>query len=310
MADDKGYKDTKEFTCTGCGKKIILTKFASQKTCKCDECKANNVPINPQIVEEALKNNGPKVRQKSEGATKICNCINCGKPTEVSKFMSASKVLCDACKGTAVATDKYPQMKIDSSKFGSIKLAPIEEYEMNEGVIANPRMKNVVCPSCGHQYMKPLMIIDWSQFGLIVHYQCTECYTTSVVSEQSRSLFKRYTPGKQFDYTGVQVKDLGMSWRDNSRIANALCILIEKCEQNNINIDEVFGEFSQTVPPYRNLNDRPVPSGFVIPEVDKWIYAVDEAQKLISSNAESLGENANIIADKLKELLKGDDKNE
>ena len=41
MADDKGYKDTKEFTCTGCGKKIILTKFASQKTCKCDECKAN-----------------------------------------------------------------------------------------------------------------------------------------------------------------------------------------------------------------------------------------------------------------------------
>ena len=51
MADDKGYKDTKEFTCTGCGKKIILTKFASQKTCKCDECKANNVPINPQIVE-------------------------------------------------------------------------------------------------------------------------------------------------------------------------------------------------------------------------------------------------------------------
>ena len=60
MADDKGYKDTKEFTCTGCGKKIILTKFASQKTCKCDECKANNVPINPQIVEEALKNNGPR----------------------------------------------------------------------------------------------------------------------------------------------------------------------------------------------------------------------------------------------------------
>ena len=107
MADDKGYKDTKEFTCTGCGKKIILTKFASQKTCKCDECKANNVPINRQIVEEALKNNGPKVRQKSEGATKICNCINCGKPTEVSKFMSASKVLCDVWKGTAVDTDKY-----------------------------------------------------------------------------------------------------------------------------------------------------------------------------------------------------------
>ena len=45
MADDKGYKDTKTFICTGCGKEIVLTKFASQKTCKCDECKKNNVPI-------------------------------------------------------------------------------------------------------------------------------------------------------------------------------------------------------------------------------------------------------------------------
>lgn len=306
MADDKGYKDTKTFTCTGCGKKIILTKFASQKTCKCDECKANNVPINPQIVEEALKNNGPKVRVKSEGATKICNCIQCGKPTEVSKFMSANKVLCDACKGTAVSSDKYPAMKLDRSKFNSVQLAPIEEYEMNEGVIANPRMRQVVCPSCGHSYMKPLMVVDWSQFGLVVHYQCQECYTSATVSEQSRSPIKRHTPSHQFDYTGTQVEDLGMSWRDNSRIANALCVLIEKCKQNNINIDEVFKEFSQTVPPYRDLNDRPVPSGFVIPEVDKWVNAVDEAQKMLTDNAETLGENANTIADKLKDLLKGD----
>lgn len=322
MADDKGYKDTKEFVCTGCGKKIILTKFASQKTCKCDECKANNVPVNPAIVEEALKSNPPKERKKSDGgATKMLPCIKCGTMTEVSKFMSAQKVLCDACKGVApIKGTGGTQLQVDKSKLSSVKLAPIEEYEMNGEIIANKRLREVKCPACGHEYMKPLMVIDWSQFGLIIHYQCQECYTTINLSEQNRRPLKIYSPGKQFDYTGRQIRELGMSWKESSRLGNALCVLIEICEQNNINIDEVFKNFSDTVPPYRFENNKPVPKGFVVPPEDEWIHTIHQAYELLE-NAKRVGSEEDIpegsrwieisdtlatqIADKLNKLLKG-----
>lgn len=315
MSDDKGYKDTKEFTCTGCGKKIILTKFASQKTCKCDECKANNVPVNPDIVAEALKANPPKERKKADGgATKTLPCINCGEMTEVSKFMSANKVLCNTCKGDSPHKGGNTRIiQIDKSKLSSVRLAPIEEYEANSGIIANERLREVKCPACGHKYIKPLMVVDWSQFGLVVHYQCQECYTTVTLSEQSRQPIKIYSPGKQFDYTGRQVRELGMSWRDSSRLANALCILIETCEKNNIDIDDVLKEFGETVPPYRFENDKPVPKGFVIPPEDEWVSIVHQAKELLK-NADSEGkidkDKADTIADKLSKLLmKGDDEN-
>lgn len=319
MADDKGYKDTKEFICTGCGKKIVLTKFASQKTCKCDECKENNIPVNPDIVAEALKQNPPKERKKADGGeTKVLPCINCGKMTEVSKFMSAQKVLCDECKGTAPKSAGGTKMQVDKSKLGEVKLAPIEEYEMNGGVIANRRLREVKCPACGHEYMKPLMIADWSQFGLIINYQCPECYTTMNLSEQCGRQLKLYSPSKRFDYTGTQVRELGISLKDSSRLANALCVLIETCEKNNINIDDVFKEFSDTIPPYRFENDKPVPKGFVIPPEDEWISAVHRAYELLK-NAKRIGNEednpegsryiqisdtlATQIADKLNKLL-------
>lgn len=317
MGDDKGYKDTKEFICVGCGKKIVLTKFASQKTCKCDECKQNNVPINPDIVAEALKQNPPKERKKSSGgATKICKCIKCGADVEVSKFMSEQKVLCDNCKGGSSAKKivNAGRLKVDRSKFGEVQMAPMEEYEMNEGVINNRRLREVPCPSCGHEYMKPLMVIDWSQFGMIINYQCQKCYTTMTISEQTRRPLKVYNPGKRFDYTGTEVRDLGISYRDNSRLANALCVLIKTCEDNNINIDEVFKDFSQTVPPYRFENDKPVPRGFVIPPEDEWIDTVHKAYELLNakdadSNTISVSrETASMLADKLNKLLKGGNK--
>lgn len=297
---DKGYKDTKEFTCTGCGKKIILTKFASQKTCRCDECKENNVPINPDIVAEALKANPPKERKKSDGGkTKIRPCIKCGKETEVSKFMSDQKVLCDECKGvTTVRVVNAGRLQVDESKLSEVRLAPIQDYEMNEGVILNKNLREVVCPACGHEYMKPLMIIDWSYFGMIINYQCPDCYTTINLSEQCRRPLKRYGPGKTFDYTGQEIRDLALNNIEHSRIANALCTLIKVCEDNNINIDEALKEFSDSVPPYKDMHDKPVPIGFQIPPEDEWIYTVHQAYEVLKdSNPE--------IATKLNKLLGG-----
>ena len=45
---------------------ITLTKFASQKTCRCTECKENNIPVNPDIVSQALAKNPPKERGNEE----------------------------------------------------------------------------------------------------------------------------------------------------------------------------------------------------------------------------------------------------
>lgn len=315
MADDKGYKDTKEFTCVGCGKKIILTKFASQKTCKCDECKANNIPINPDIVAEALKQNPPKQRKlvNADGATKVCQCINCGKNVEVSKFMSASKVLCNECKGVSVSSD-IPAMKIDKSRLGAVSIAPLEEYDVNGGVIENRRLREIPCPKCGHNYIKPLSVIDWSQYGMLISYQCPECYLTMTISEQTKHKMKVYNPGKRFDYTGQQVRDLGMAYRDQSRVFNALSTIIQWCDQHNINIDEVFNEFADTLPPYKWFNERPVSKGWKIPPEDVFVNIIDKAIKVIeapigATEDEYISIEANeakMIVDKLKSLLKED----
>lgn len=312
MADDKGYKDTKEFICVGCGKKIILTKFASQKTCKCDECKTNNVPINPSIVEEALKANPPKERKKSSGGdTKILPCVKCGKMVEVTKFASAAKVLCDECKG-GVSRSGGGRITVDKSKLGSVNIAPLEEYDMSTGVIANERLRKVTCPACGHNYMKPLMVIDWSQFGLVVDYQCQVCYLRMWLSEQTQRPVKIYSPGKRFDYTGRQVKELGMSWAESSRLGNALMTLIGVCEKNNINIDEVFAEYPK--PPYKWENDKPVPTGYVIPPEDAWVSTIENALNTLKNPLDAtsdeyisiLADDARLIVDKLSKLLKGD----
>lgn len=315
MTDDKGYKDTKEFICTGCGKTIVLTKFASQKTCKCDECKANNVPINPDIVAQALQKNPPKQRKlvNAGGATKICQCINCGVDVEVSKFMSAQKVLCDACKGTSVSAE-VPKMKIDRSKLSKVNIAPIEEYELNGGVIADRRLREVKCPKCGHEYMKPLSIIDWSQYGMLISYQCQECYLTMTLSEQTKYKMKTYSPGKRFDYTGQQIRDLGMSFRDQSRVFNALSAIVQWCDQHNINIDEIFNEYSADLPPYKWLNERPVSKGWQIPAEDKFIKPIDDAIKFLQSPMGATEDEfisldkkqATEIIKALAEILKGD----
>lgn len=316
------YAETKVFICTGCGKEITATKFASQKTIKCDECKENNAPINPEIVAQAMQKNPPKMRKQSDGSTtKIRPCIKCGKETEVSKFMSDQKVLCNGCKGEDTPQTQANKITVDQSKLSKIKMPPIEEYEINGGIIANKRLREVKCPACGHEYMKPLMIIDKSMFGMVIEYQCSSCLLTMTISEQTRQKLKIHSPSKRFDYTGNEIKTLGMSYRDSSRMANALTILIEKCKECDIDIDSIMKEANGEFPEFIYENDKPVPIGFEIPKEDKWIGLVSELEKLFR-NATRVGDVkdvpegnrnimisdtlANTLADKLSELLKGE----
>lgn len=316
MADDKGYKDTKDFICTGCGKTITLTKFASQKTCRCNDCKINNVPINQEIVAKALAKNPPKQRKVVEGIsrdgkTKERPCIQCGAITTVSKFMSDAKVMCNKCKGVGDNNtgEPLPKLKINLSKLDRSKIPPIEEYEVNQAVIANKRLREVKCPACGHEYMKPLSVVDWSQFGLVISYQCSECLLTMTISEQTNRLLRQYNPGKRFDYTGEEIRELGLSNKEHSRLSNAVIILSDKLRENNIKLDE--HEF----PPYKWNNDKPVQTGFVIPDEDRWMHTISELVEVFRT-ATRVGDNdtegsimishtlANKLADKLEKLLK------
>lgn len=319
---DKGYGDKKEFICTGCGKTILATKFASQKTIKCDECKEKNIPVNPDIVAKALAKNPPKERKKADttpsGATKIRPCIKCGKDTEVSKFMSDQKVLCNACKG--VDTSKpvkgmTQRITVDISKLDKSKVLPIEEYEVNEVCIKNSRLRLVTCPACGHNHMKPNMVVDWSQFGLIISYQCPKCLTTMLLSEQADRVIKHHSPGIRFDYTGRQINEIGISGTEQSRYINIIRKLIKQLDENNIKIDD------DEIIPFRWKNEKPVPIGYEVPSTDKLL---DKIKHVIDAldNSKRLGEPIDMpegsryiqishtlaknLSDELKAVLKGE----
>jgi hypothetical protein len=326
MADvqDKGYGDKKLFICTACGKEIMLTKFASQKTCKCDECKEKNAPINPDIVARALAKNPPKERRSADtssgGATKIRPCIKCGKDTEVSKFMSDQKVMCDACKGVDSSSPKMPKglaqrLPLDISKLDRSRILPIEEYEVNEICIKNSKLRAVTCPACGHTHMKPNMVVDWSQFGLIISYQCPSCLVTMLLSEQTNHIIKRHSPGVRFDYTGHEIEKVGASGVQQSRYINIIRKLIKQLDENNIKIDD------DEIVPFRWKNDKPVPIGFEVPESDRLLLAIKRVIDLLDNSTRQGSEVdmpegsryitvshtlANKLSTELKEALKGD----
>lgn len=320
--NNKGYADKKAFICTACGKEIMLTKFASQKTCKCDDCKEKNIPVNPDIVARALSKNPPKERKgadtQSGGTTKIRPCIKCGKETEVSKFMSDQKVMCDECKG--VSSPKEPKgfaqrIPIDISRLDKSKILPIEEYEVNEVCIKNSRLRSVKCPACGHEYMKPIMVLDWSQFGLIISYQCPDCYTTILLSEQTSRPIKQYSPGQRFDYTGHQIRELGVSGTTQSRYINIIRKLIKQLDENNIKIDD------DEIVPFRWKNEKPVPIGYEISDNERLLESISHVIDLLD-NSKRLGGDvdmpegsryiqvshtlANKLSNELKNILKGD----
>lgn len=324
MADvqDKGYADKKEFICTCCGKTIMATKFASQKTIKCDECKEKNAQINPDIVAKALAKNPPKERKGADttsgGATKIRPCIKCGKETEVSKFMSDQKVMCNECKGVdspKQPSGLAPRMSVDVSKIDRSKLLPIEEYEVNEICIKNSRLRSVTCPACGHQHMKPNMVVDWSQFGLIISYQCPKCLVTLLLSEQCDRVIKHHSPGIRFDYTGHQIEGVGESGVQQSRYVNIIRKLIKQLDEHNITIDD------DEIVPFRWKNEKPIPIGYEVPESDRLLETINNIIKVLDNSAR-IGDPvdmpegsryiqishtlANKLSKELKDVLKGD----
>ena len=143
--------------------------------------------------------------------------------------------------------------------------------------------------------MKPNMVVDWSQFGLIISYQCPSCYTTMLLSEQTNRPIKHHSPGVRFDYTGHQIRELGMNGVEQSRYVNIIRKLIKQLDDNNINIDD------DEIVPFRWKNEKPIPIGFEVPESDKLLMVIKHAIEVIES-----GEMSQTLAKELKDVLKGD----
>lgn len=263
----KGYDDKKEFTCVCCGKPVLLTKFASAKTAKCPECKSAGRQINPDLVPTTTS------RRKSEitGDTKTLPCIKCGTMVEVSKFMSAAKVLCDDCKGDGAMPSK---LKIDVSKINHDTMPSVEDYNVLPSNIANKKLRDVTCPACGEPHMRILNIMDYSVFGLIIHYQCNKCKLLVSVSEQCKFKCKTQKIGHMYDYSGHDIDDL-LDAITSTRLHGTLDKLYTIIKEHNIPLEGI--EF----PPYLYAENKPVPVGFTIPRGDKDIKAIEDTIKLL-----------------------------
>ena len=265
----KGYDDLRKFVCVCCGKSVMLTKFASAKTAKCPDCKSAGKQVNPGLVPSQE----PKQKSEISGNTKTLPCIECGTMVEVSKFMSASKVLCDNCKGSGSSAPL--KLRVDVSKVNMDTMPTIEDYNVLPSNIANPKLRQVSCPACGEHNMRILNIMDYSSFGLVIHYQCSKCKLLVSISEQCRSRCKTHKIGAMYDYSGHEIEDL-LGSIISTRVHGTLDKLYSIIKEHNIQVDGI------ELPPYLYAEDRPVPVGFSIPRGDKDIKAVDDAIKLLT----------------------------
>lgn len=258
----KGYDDKKEFTCVCCGKKVMLTKFASAKTAKCPECKSAGKQANPDLVPVKTK-----TETEISGSTKTLPCTKCGAMIEVSKFMNAAKVLCDNCKGSNDGISY--KLKVDVSKVNKDTMPAIEDYNVLPSSITNKRLRDVTCPACGEHHMRILNIIDYSSFGLIIEYQCNHCKLLMNVSEQCKFRCKTRRMGCLYDYSGHEIEDL-MDNITSTRLHGTLDKLYGVIKEHNIEIEGI------ELPPYLFEQDKPVPVGFTIPRGDKDIKTIED----------------------------------
>lgn len=146
----------KEAKCIDCEKIILINKRASEKTCRCEECKINN-NINKykkyyqnSLIELTCKNCEKKYLGKSNSkfcsrkcarayATKFDNkqelkeakCIDCGKIIFINKRASKKTCRCEECKNKYHQPSDLRKCKI----CGSI-------YYKNEGGCKNEFCKN------------------------------------------------------------------------------------------------------------------------------------------------------------------------
>lgn len=268
---NKGYDDKKEFTCVCCGKSVLLTKFASAKTAKCPECKASGKSVDPNLVPTSTPK---KAQAEVSGNTKTLPCVKCGAMTEVSKFMSAAKVLCSACKGDGATPTM--KLKVDISKVNMDTMPTIEDYNILPSNIANKKLRSVTCPACGEPHMRILNILDYSSFGLVIHYQCSKCKLLVSVSEQCYFRCPTHKIGVMYDYSGHAIEDL-IDSVEGSRLHSTVAKLYGLLKEHNIPVEGI------ELPPYRYEEDKPVPVGFVVPPADKWVKTVEDAIGLIES---------------------------
>lgn len=275
----KGYDDKKEFACVCCGKIVLLTKFASAKTAKCPECKSAGKQINQDLIPTDTS----KPKSEISGNTKILPCIECGTMVEVSKFMSANKVLCDKCKGSGngIAPSK---LKVDISKVNRDTMPSVEDYTVLPSNIANTKLRNVVCPACGEPHMRIIQILDYSDIGLIIHYQCNKCKLLVSVSEQCNFRCKTHKIGHMYDYSGHEIEDL-ISSVEGARIYGTIDKLYKIIKEHNILLEGI------ELPPYLYEEDKPVPVGFSIPRGDKDIKTIED---MINVLDKSIREGADI----------------
>lgn len=300
MTKEDSYKETKECPCIACGKSVTVTKFASAKKVMCNECKNSGASANPDLVSAATKPQEP--RAKYGGETKDCPCIQCGTMVTVTKFASASKVLCSECKGESTSTGGMVDVRIDMSKLDRNVVPPIEEYVATPALVANSALRNIQCPACKFEYMKMIKILDWSDRGLIIHYQCPDCFLLLSVSEQSKQPIGYMNEGTVFDYSGAAIEDL-MNGIKSTRANGSIQRLMGILKDHNIEVDGL------DLPPYLCENDRPVPIGYRIPRDDPSIKAVDDAIKYLEVSAKELCDDAEIaenadIVKRLKDLFK------
>lgn len=175
----------------------------------------------------------------------------------------------------------------------------IEDYNVLPSNIANKKLRDVVCPACGEPHMRILNIMDYSSFGLIIHYQCNKCKLLVSVSEQCRFRCKTQKMGRMYDYSGHEIEDL-IGAIDSTRIHGTLDKLYGIIKEHNIEVEGI------ELPPYIYEQDRPVPVGFVIPKGDRDIKAIEDAIKLLKDMQDRMMDpqdvNFNMVSEKISAL--------
>ena len=278
MTREESYKETKVCKCISCGKDVTVTKFASAAKVMCPECKAAGRSANPEITATIQPRQVEARSKYGGGDTKVCQCIKCGKDVTVTKFASAAKVLCDDCKGDGSGYAQRGEIVLNPvihlDRVDRNVIPPIQEYSVTPALFANRALRQVKCPACGHEHMKIVKVLDWSIFGLIIHYQCPKCKLLVSASEQAKSMVKFSNPGDFFDYSGEAIAG-AMDPVKTSRANMIIMKLMRILQDHNITVD------GDEVPPYLYEETRPVPVGYRIPRDDISIKAVDDAIHLL-----------------------------
>lgn len=240
--------DTKICKCICCGTDVEVTKFASPLKTKCKSCKDSGEHENPQFITEIeveLQESASKKKSKTEvvdGNKKLSKCIHCGKDVWITKFGSHAKTVCDDCGGShhtpKSSTNTVDRaFNIDLSKIDKSSLPSLDDLSVIPETIANKRLREVKCPACGHEYMRIIKITDGYR-GLVIHYQCDNCYTYSVVSEQSKHRIVSTNGIEVFNYRGDQIMEMVSNMHD-TQYKNVIEHLISILNDNNINIDGI-----------------------------------------------------------------------